>query len=195
MYRNRTKEKLYRALYKLATDRPVAEVSVSKLVSTAGVNRSTFYYHFESTQAVLEEMISDFCKQYLRILSMPPGETAHSISSEHQQKLEDEVCAYVASTSDDIRFFLSTHNYLTFRKQFFLCFQGYCRDHQVMQTLPGGKVRPLKRGVVYDYYLRMLAAQLLEILEYWAERNFSEGPEDFIHLFDALHSSTISLQG
>jgi hypothetical protein len=33
------------------------------------------------------------------------------------------------------------------------------------------------------------------VLECWAERNFSETEEDFVHIFDTLHNTSISFQG
>lgn len=189
------KGKICDALCNLASDRPVDKISISDLILEAGVNRSTFYYHFDSPQAVLDYMIQDFCQRYLQLLSMPSGQTAQNLDSGSQMQLEQDVCTYVFSVRHYIYFFLSEHNYLTFKRGFLTHFYKYCKNHRVVQILPEGEIYPLKQGIVYDYYLRILAAQLLGILEYWAERDFSEGPDDFIMLFDALHNSVISLQG
>ena len=189
------KQKICDALCQLAAERPVEKVPISDLIEEAGVNRSTFYYHFDSPRAVLDHMIKKFCRRYLQLLSIPSGQTAQNLDSGSQMELEQNVCAYVFSVRHYIQFFLLDHNYLIFKQGFLTCFCDYCKSHRVVQIFPDGSVRPLKQGIVYDYFLRILSSQLLGILEFWAERDFSEGPEDFIQLFDALHGSIISLQG
>lgn len=53
----RSREKLQRALFDLAATRPVNELTVSELATAAGVNRSTFYEHSTSPQALLVELL------------------------------------------------------------------------------------------------------------------------------------------
>lgn len=189
------KQKICDALCRLAAERPAEKVPISDLIEEAGVNRSTFYYHFDNPRSVLDYMIKNFCQKYLQLLSMPSGQTAQALDSDSQMQLEQNVCTYVFSVQHYIRFFLSEHNYLTFKQGFLTYFRDYCKSHRVVQIFSDGSVCPLKQGIVYDYFLRILASQLLGILEFWTERDFSEGPEDFIQLFNALHNSTISLQG
>lgn len=74
-------------------------------------------------------------------------------------------------------------------------FQDYCQAHTIVQVFPDGHTEQLRRGVFYDYYVHMSCLQLFAVLECWAERNFSETEEDFVHIFDTLHNTSVSFQG
>ncbi|MEF2975895.1 TetR/AcrR family transcriptional regulator [Subtercola sp. YIM 133946] len=55
----RTRDKLQRAVYELASARPVNEVTVSELAALAELNRSTFYEHASSPQTLLVQLLGD----------------------------------------------------------------------------------------------------------------------------------------
>ena len=55
------KGKICQALLELADGKSAQDVTVSELIARAGINRSTFYYHFTGTHEVLEYMMDDFC--------------------------------------------------------------------------------------------------------------------------------------
>lgn len=89
------KRKICQALLELADGKSAQDVTVSELIARAGINRSTFYYHFTGTHEVLEYMMEDFCAQYLSALMIPRGEVAKSISKSSQDALEKGVCDYI----------------------------------------------------------------------------------------------------
>lgn len=183
------KMRIYDALCVLAAERAVDKVSVSSLISEAGINRSSFYYHFDSTQAVLDSMIDDFSEQYLDLVWRLPkqAESGH----EHWVEAERDICRFVGLQKRYIYFFLSDRNYSVFKRKFLTHFYQRCSQYRVVQLCPDGETRPLKQGIAYDYYLRVCAYQLLGILELWAERGFSEEAEDFVQILGILYSCRI----
>lgn len=189
------KQKICDALMVLAENRGVSEVPISALIAEAGINRSTFYYHFNGTEAVLEYMMRDFCTQYFNTLRIPAGQTAKNLESESQKELENRCCAFIAGSGHYVHFFLNESNYWRFRKIFRECHREYCKMHRIIQTFPNGHTELLRHGVFYDYYIHMNCLQLFAILECWAERNFSEKEEDFVQMFNLLHSTVITFQG
>lgn len=54
-----TKQAIIEAFIKLASKKPLEKITVRNIVDTCGINRNTFYYHFQDIFAVLEEI----CKQ------------------------------------------------------------------------------------------------------------------------------------
>lgn len=54
----RTRSALHEAVADLATDTSVAEVTVSQLAETAGINRATFYNHFDAPADVLASLLA-----------------------------------------------------------------------------------------------------------------------------------------
>lgn len=59
----RTREKLQQALFALARERGLDEVSVSDIAEHAGVNRSTFYQHYSDKETVLADALDALAAQ------------------------------------------------------------------------------------------------------------------------------------
>ena len=189
------KEKICSAFLELVSRKSVDDITVSELISAAGVNRSTFYYHFSSTHEVLKYTMDDFCGRYLSALAIPNGEIAKNISQSSQETLEKSVCDYIREAGHVVPIFLQKEHYWLFHQCFQDAFDNYCCVHTIVKISPDGHSEKLKRGVFYDYYVHMSCQQLFGILECWASRNFSETEEDFIRIFNTLHSTAISFQG
>ena len=64
-----TKEIIIRTLFELLNEKPLAKITVKDIVERCGVNRNTFYYHYEDINDLsksflddLKEKIVDSCK-------------------------------------------------------------------------------------------------------------------------------------
>ncbi len=71
---NFTKQAIKASFLKLLEQRPLNRISVRDIVEDCGVNRNTFYYHFQDIPALLEEMITEdaerIIEQYPRLDSI-----------------------------------------------------------------------------------------------------------------------------
>ena len=54
---NRTKDEIVKAFGDLLTERPLSKITVKDVVDRCGINRNTFYYHFESIPSLLEQTV------------------------------------------------------------------------------------------------------------------------------------------
>ena len=69
-----TKQELSAALKKMMETRPLNRITVRELVEACGVNRKTFYYHFEDIYALLKwnasavEFVMDYINENLSML-------------------------------------------------------------------------------------------------------------------------------
>ncbi len=189
------KEKLCNALCRLASGKPVSEVSIASLIKEAGVSRNTFYYHFDSVEDMLREMMTVFCTEYLDKLQIPSGELERILAPKSRLQLEQNVVGYIAKKKELAYFFLEEQNYRLFHKIFSSCFRVYCDDHRIVQVMPDGSIHPVKHGVFYDYFVHITCQQHFAILELWAARKFCEVEEDFIHIFDMLYNTVVTVQG
>lgn len=52
-----TKKKLASALKQAMKKKPFGKITVSELIKTCGINRNTFYYHFEDIYALLKQTL------------------------------------------------------------------------------------------------------------------------------------------
>lgn len=55
-----TKEKMKTTYLKLSEDYDISHITVTQLIHTLGINRSTFYYHYETLDALLKDIENDF---------------------------------------------------------------------------------------------------------------------------------------
>lgn len=78
----RTQALLRAAIMQLASQRPVAEITVKEIIEQAGVNRSSFYQHFDSREELLASSLEHIETEMARAdepvvvtdLSTPPAE-------------------------------------------------------------------------------------------------------------------------
>lgn len=98
--------------------RPLSQITVKDIVEECGINRNSFYYHFEDLPALLEEIVSEDLAQLIRshptIDSLEEGFDAvvefvlnrkravlhvyNSMSRDMFERYLMDVCQYVAST-------------------------------------------------------------------------------------------------
>ena len=62
----RTRKLLQQAFQELMTDRGFQDISVQDIADRAGINRATFYAHFEDKYDLLRASVSDALEQQLR---------------------------------------------------------------------------------------------------------------------------------
>ena len=54
-----TERAIKESFLKLLMERPLSQITVKDIVSDCGVNRNTFYYHFEDIPELLEQIIME----------------------------------------------------------------------------------------------------------------------------------------
>ena len=56
---NLTSQAIKNTFSKMLEDRPLSQITVKDIVAECGINRNSFYYHFQDIPAVAEELIKD----------------------------------------------------------------------------------------------------------------------------------------
>ena len=52
------KREIKNSFIKLLTERPISQITVKDIVEDCGVNRNSFYYHFQDIPSLLEEILT-----------------------------------------------------------------------------------------------------------------------------------------
>lgn len=65
--------KMNNALFKLLDIKPFQDISVSEVCKVAGVNRSTFYSHYENTTDLLKETHTNFMNKFFHTFDQNVG--------------------------------------------------------------------------------------------------------------------------
>lgn len=59
------KQYIVEALFRLMKKKPFAEITIGEITKTAGVNRSTYYRHFESKEDILYYFLDGVMREYV----------------------------------------------------------------------------------------------------------------------------------
>lgn len=63
---NFTKQAIKASLMKLLNERPLNKISVRDIVEDCGINRNSFYYHFQDIPSLLNEIVTDETEALIR---------------------------------------------------------------------------------------------------------------------------------
>ncbi len=96
-----TKRLLQEALLRIMERKPLDKINVSELCSEAGINRATFYRHYNVPRDVLVEMQSQFAEHIQSLLDMTT-----LIKSPYGYV--EQLCTYLYEHSDLVKIFI--HN-------------------------------------------------------------------------------------
>ncbi len=56
---NFTKRAIKESFWKLLNEKPLSQISVRAIVEDCGINRNSFYYHFQDIPSLIEEIVMD----------------------------------------------------------------------------------------------------------------------------------------
>ena len=83
-----TAAKMDEALIALLNEKDFEYITVKEICQRAGVNRSTFYLHYENTRDLLEETVRHLISQFRSYL---PAEEDHRVTSRFQDCALEEL--------------------------------------------------------------------------------------------------------
>ena len=63
---NFTKQAIRASFMKLLNQRPLSKITVRDIVEDCGINRNSFYYHFQDIPALLEEIVTEETERLIR---------------------------------------------------------------------------------------------------------------------------------
>lgn len=112
-----TRKAIKASFLKLLSQRPLSQITVKDIVEDCGINRNSFYYHFEDLPALVEEiggeLVTDFMAKYPTISSVEQSFDAvveflmankrviyhiyHSVNRDLFERHLMDLCQYVAA--------------------------------------------------------------------------------------------------
>ena len=104
-----TAVKMDLALIALLKEKPIEYITVRELCETAGVNRSTFYLHYENTRDLLEETLRFLIDRFLSYFPVDTGPITDGFQSAPLEDLnyisEEYVLPYLTYVRDNRKVF------------------------------------------------------------------------------------------
>lgn len=96
-----TKRLLKEGLLRLLQKKPLDKINITELCKESGINRATFYRHYELPQDILTEMQTDFISEMLETFNKP-----------YTEKDVEDIFTYLYENADLIKIFIQ-YNYDT----------------------------------------------------------------------------------
>ena len=129
------------SLMKLLDEHPLNKITVRDIVEDCGINRNTFYYHFEDISAVIEAVIHEevdrIMEDYRDISSMEECfEAALRLGHDHRNAIYN---IYNSSNRDFLE-----------RRLMEIC--RYVSSQFVDRSAEGRDIRPLDRDIIIHSY-------------------------------------------
>ena len=125
-----TKRMIQEALLRLLETRPIDKIRVNELCAESGVNRATFYRHYETLQDILREMETDV------IRTMPQPRQKPRNMEEARAYLK-KLCTYMYDHTDIMKILVQNRT----DEEVMQSITGFYRDYLelYLNTLPTGR--------------------------------------------------------
>ncbi len=168
-----TKSLLRKGLYRCLSEKPISRITVTDLCKEAGVNRATFYNHYESPAMIIREVVGEVLMD-MRILYY---ETKRLDENQSMEKAVEACLRYLDERREPIRLLLSDNaENLTGR---------FCLDlidkrlERFMDNLKG--VDQKRREELFLYSVTVSSA-IYALIKAWIIRDIKRKPEDVIRV-------------
>lgn len=160
-----TRERLKEALLRLLARRDILDVTVSRLCQEAGVNRSTFYSHYDSIGELMEEMEQEIGANLMGRFRGTNYDGQHPFSPGHLLPILE----HIRDNRDFHRVYLGQST-------------AQHRMDWAFGQLLEWYVRPLLRGLSVEeeaiaYYFAFFRAGFLALIQQWLQNRCQEEPE------------------
>lgn len=160
-----TKKALSSSLKRIMQSKPLSKITVSEIIADCGVNRKTFYYHFDDIYALLkwtlERETVEVVKQF--DLLSNPEEAIVFIADYVDANLHILNCAYDSMGRDEM-------------KRFFYA-DCYCVTLSIVSRIEGEKgikIAEHYREFIANFYTEALSGILIDYFQHKDKRNRDE---------------------
>ena len=150
-----TKKTIAASLKKFMERKPLSKITVSEIVTDCGINRNTFYYHFEDIQALLKWMLEQEAVEVLKNfdLLLDYEDAINFVLDYVEENKHILNCAYNSMGRDEL-------------KRFF--YNDFCGIMLTIVTrleeILGLSLSDDFRNFICDFYTEALTAKLIEVM-------------------------------
>lgn len=179
----RTKKAIYQALTHILKNKSLTDINVSELCRQAGVNRGTFYFHYEEVGDVFkeffEEVILDLQESYKEPYKYISALQLKSSVYKNLDPKTVRIFHHVKKYEDFYRIILSDNVSTTYYYMFFDAIRSnFIEDSKI------GEYDESKK-FVYSFMTNAIIGLIIE----WHRSNFKESVDDMnIHLVQTLNA-------
>lgn len=145
------------ALKHAMSQKPFSKITVSEIVAACGVNRKTFYYHFEDIYALLLWIFKEEAIDVVKEFNLPTQhrEALFFVMDYVEENSYLINCAYDSLGRDQLRSFLSAD------------FISITRDRlEQVEAMTGQKLEPAYKEYLSKFYAEGMAGMLIDWIKH-----------------------------
>ncbi len=165
-----SRQRLRSALLALLETRELSQITVAQLCREAGLNRSTFYAHYENLWDVLEELEQEMDGALLASFAWVQDPRGALLDERSFLTVTRQIASYPA-------FFRARFNNSSVRSGRFSHGMDWLMEQFILPY-----ARSLNDTPLLPYYAAFGKAGILEVLRQWLENDCRESAEDIAHL-------------
>ncbi|HHV30217.1 MAG TPA: TetR family transcriptional regulator [Clostridium sp.] len=155
-----TKQLIAQTLKKLMLNTPLDKISVQEIVDACGLNRKTFYYHFQDKQALVCWI---FDTEFASLTDVNQDNSVFDELVEHLYKNRD---FYVAALTSNVQNNLSEH--------FFRIIYESIKE-KAEDVLGDNKIAPAEFNIIIDYFTNAIVGSITQ----WARGGMKSPPYEY----------------
>ena len=179
---NKSTEKIQRTLVELMATAPIDGITVTELCARSGINRATFYYHYDSVQDVLleieKQVESEFREFIKRSLISEDGEADKSF---YVMFFE-----FVARHADICKLMIDMPRQ---NSDSFLYRAMEAGRSKVISTMT--ELYPDCPTTKIDYYYIFMSHGFLGLMSYWLKSGMRESVDEIAEIGESMANSGI----
>lgn len=175
-----TKRMLKEGLLRCIKDTPLSSITVSDLCRESGINRATFYNHYDSPRAILKEIAWDYSNKLEQLFQ----ESLHLPQSSYHAAAE-KCCQFVFDERDNLRILLSEGVGSEIRQIVFeVVFEALNRPGSVNRG-------PSDDPDLVFLYNHATASAIFTLLRIWICNDIPKSPSEIAVLIGAIGRSLL----
>ena len=179
----RTQKLLREALIELTAERGFDEVTVGDIAKRAGVNRVTFYRHYQDKYDLLEQILRETLRQFASDLG-PPGEFVKSIDPQNPPARWVRLFEHFAENERFYRTLLGRKGSSWFVAKLRDYFVGLMDEReQARAQLPVFQGKIIQSKMPRTVVVALAANLLISSLEWWLESGQGYSPKQMASWF------------
>ena len=170
----KSREAIFKAFTELLSERNVGRITVGQIIERADVGRATFYAHFETKDALLQELCQElFC----HVFDAVDGSHVHHhiFECEAPESVFEHLFSHLLNNDNQLLRLLSGENRDAFLPYFTAQLKGLIRQ-QADQF-------PKPEGVPEDFWFSHISAGFIQALVWWQTHGRTHTPAQITEFF------------
>lgn len=174
--RKNAKEEIVQALQILMQKKELDKITVKELIEKAGINRSTYYYHFYKIDDVFEYVMNIFCESFKKTVDVEELYSFNGKNVEYMHKKTEELFMFLEKNKDKIQMIRkSKYKHEFYNRLIDIFLDSYKSYEHYYDDVPMSH----RDAQYWDYNT---AYGIIAGIECWAQRGFEEDPSDLTKL-------------